>query len=189
MPVNGLRKYEGIGTRGTLVELAIEIRHAVQDDLQQLAIWNRATDRVVEPALRSQETGDVAVLLALLKGFPCGHLLCALSTRAQEQIGTIWHVAVWEPLQGFGIGTRLMLAAEEEIVQRGLGWSQLGVEKVNTGARRLYERLGYVRFGDEDQVWPEPTPDGGLAPVAHPCWLMRKDLRGTMPRGPQGCPR
>lgn len=171
-----------MGTRSLHVELDVVIRRAVQDDLRQLAIWNRATKRVVEPALRRQEAGEVAVLLAMLKSFPCGHLLCDLSTRTQEQIATIWHVAVWDPLQGFGIGTQLMQAADEEIVERGLRWSQLGVEKVNTGARRLYERLAYSTFGEEDLVWPEPTPDGSLEPVAHPCWLMRKDLRGTMPR-------
>jgi len=178
----GFQQNARMGTRILHVELDIEIRRAVQDDLPQLAIWNRATNRVVRPAFQRQASGDVAVLLALLKTFPCGHLLCDLSTRAQEQIATIWHVAVWDPLQGVGIGTRLILAAEEEIVERGLRWSQLGVEKVNTGARRLYERLGYVTFGDEDLVWPEPMADGGLAPVAHPCWLMRKDLRATMPR-------
>ena len=149
-----------MGTRSLHVELDVVIRRAVQDDLRQLAIWNRATKRVVEPALRRQEAGDVAVLLAMLKSFPCGHLLCDLSTRAQEQIATIWHVAVWDPLQGVGIGTQLMQAADEEILERGLRWSQLGVEKVNTGARRLYERLGYSTFGEEDLVWPEPTPEG-----------------------------
>jgi hypothetical protein len=69
----------------------------------------------------------------------------------------MWHVAVWEPPQGVGIGTRLMQAAEDEIAGRGLRWSQLGVEKDNPGAHRLYERLGYVTFGEEDEVWPEPA--------------------------------
>jgi ribosomal protein S18 acetylase RimI-like enzyme len=88
----------------------------------------------------------------------------------------MWHVAVWEPPQGVGIGTRLMQAAEDEIAGRGLRWSQLGVEKDNPGAHRLYERLGYVTFGEEDEVWPEPAADGRLIPMAHPCWLLRKDL-------------
>ena len=75
-----------------------------------------------------------------------------------------------------------MRAADEEIVERGLLALQMGVERVNTGARRLYERLGYVTFSDEDLVWPEPTPDGRLAPVPHPSWLMRKDLGRPTPR-------
>jgi len=169
-------------TRTVRVEFDVEIRHAARDDLLQLAIWNAATDRVVQPALQRQQVGDAVVLLALLKTFPCGHLLCDLSGRARMDIATIWHVAVWRPLQGVGIGTRLMQAAHEEIVARGLRWSALGVEKTNTGARRLYERLGYVTFGDEDQVWLEQMPDGSLVPVAHACRLMRKDLRSMRTR-------
>ena len=63
-------------TRTVRVEFDVEIRHAARDDLLQLAIWNTATDRVVQPALQGQEVGDAVVLLALLKTFPCGHLLC-----------------------------------------------------------------------------------------------------------------
>ena len=165
--------------RGVEVRVNIEIRSAVAADLRQLATWNGATERLVVPALRRQELGEAVVLLALVRSFPCGHLLCDLSTHARQEIATIWHVAVWTPLQGLGIGTQLMMSAEEAIVERGLRWSQLGVEKINNGARRLYERLGYVAFGDEIQVWPEPAPDGSLVAAEHPCWLMRKDLRAT----------
>jgi ribosomal protein S18 acetylase RimI-like enzyme len=133
---------------------------------------------VVEPELRRQQLGEAIVLLALQNGFPCGHLLCDLSTRAPEAIATIWHVAVCGPFRDRGIGTRLMEAAEQAIRARGLRWAQLGVEKSNRGAQRLYRRLGYVRCGQEDVVWPEATPDGTVAPLAHPCWLMRKDLSG-----------
>jgi ribosomal protein S18 acetylase RimI-like enzyme len=136
-------------------------------------------ERVIQPAPQRQEAGEAVVLLALLTGFPCAHLLCDLCTKAPEEIATIWHVAVWGPLQGLGIGSRLMQAAEEEIARRGFRWSQLGVEKTNAAAHRLYERLGYVAFGEEDEVWPEPAADGRLIPVTHPCWLLRKDLRAA----------
>jgi hypothetical protein len=82
------------------VEVDIEIRHAVPNDLPQLATWNAAVERVIQPALQRQEAGEAVVLLALLKGFPCAHLLCDLCTRAPEEIATMWHVAVWDPLQG-----------------------------------------------------------------------------------------
>ena len=57
---------------GTIrVEVGIEIRRAIRDDLSRLAIWNAATERVVQPELRRQEAGSAVVLLALLKSFPC----------------------------------------------------------------------------------------------------------------------
>jgi hypothetical protein len=62
-----------------------------------------------------------------------------------------------------------MRAAEGEIGGRGLRWSQLGVEKDN-------QELTACTSGWEDEVWPEPAADGRLIPMAHPCWLLRKDL-------------
>jgi hypothetical protein len=89
-----------MGVRIVHVEIDIEIRRAILDDLPRLTTWNGATERVVRPELGRQEAGEAVVLLAMLKSFPCGHLLCDLGTRAHEGIAKIWHVAVWEPLQG-----------------------------------------------------------------------------------------
>lgn len=49
--------------------------------------------------------------------------------------------------QGQGIGTATIGAAENEAARRGASVVGLAVEVDNDGARRLYERLGYVQWG------------------------------------------
>ncbi|GAA0270979.1 GNAT family N-acetyltransferase [Cryptosporangium japonicum] len=57
--------------------------------------------------------------------------------------GWLWQVVVHPAFRSCGIGTLLVRSAEERIRRRGLGYAELGVEPDNTGAQRLYARLGY----------------------------------------------
>ena len=52
-------------------------------------------------------------------------------------------LAVVPSTQGMGIGTALMLKAEEKAESTGKRMMSLGVIAENEGAIRLYERLGY----------------------------------------------
>jgi ribosomal protein S18 acetylase RimI-like enzyme len=56
--------------------------------------------------------------------------------------GEIMQLSVRPALQSCGIGTILILAAEQRIRARGLRRAELGVEESNPRARALYERLG-----------------------------------------------
>jgi len=59
----------------------------------------------------------------------------------------IAHVAVLPGWRDQGIGTMLLAAAEEKAKAEGLSKCSLDVELGNTGARGLYERLGYKVAG------------------------------------------
>lgn len=74
--------------------------------------------------------------------------------------GAIFQLATLEALQSLGIGTRLIGEAERRIVERGLHRSIMGVGDENTRARRLYERLGYERYGETVESW-EAEDDAG----------------------------
>ena len=85
--------------------------------------------------------------------------------------GTVWleAAAVARPLQGQGIGTTLVHAAEALAAERGYRTVELGVEDSNPKARRLYEppRLPSVARNDFQYVG---------APVPNPGVTMRKEL-------------
>lgn len=51
-----------------------------------------------------------------------------------------------EEFRGIGLATKLIAMAEEEAVRRGCHSAWL--DTLNPGARQLYERLGYVVFGE-----------------------------------------
>jgi ribosomal protein S18 acetylase RimI-like enzyme len=85
--------------------------------------------------------------------------------------GTVWleAAAVAKPLQGQGIGTTLVHAAEALAAERGYRTVELGVEASNPKARRLYDRLGYRSVSRADFQY-------GGAPVPNPGVTMRKEL-------------
>ena len=59
-------------------------------------------------------------------------------TRAE-----IWGLVVGETTRGAGLGRRLVEAAEEWAVTRGLGVMVLRSNQLRTGAKGFYEHLGY----------------------------------------------
>ncbi|MFD0020356.1 GNAT family N-acetyltransferase [Streptomyces sp. NPDC058382] len=103
--------------------------------------------------------------------------------RAQEGAGTLWQLAVHPSLQSCGIGTFLITAAEQRITSRGLRRAELGVEEENPRARALYERLGYVAYGQEPDAWDELAPDGSLRRHETICVLMARDLDASPSAG------
>jgi ribosomal protein S18 acetylase RimI-like enzyme len=55
----------------------------------------------------------------------------------------ISNIAIYPEYRAAGIGTRLIFVVEEEAKKGGAGRVTLDVEVENTGAARLYKRLGY----------------------------------------------
>ncbi len=132
-----------------------------------LATWSGQVEDVFRPAL---EASDRVVLVALARGrFPIGHALVDLH-------GIISHLLVLAGFRDQGLGTAFVEEAERLIKEAGAGHCTLMVEKVNEGAVRLYERLGYRKIGESFERWQEPMPDGTLQQVDHPSWVMRKEL-------------
>jgi ribosomal protein S18 acetylase RimI-like enzyme len=100
---------------------------------------------------------------------PIGKVHLDFEERAAKSEAVLLAAAVLNPLQGRGIGTELMRAAETRVCSRGYGAIVLGVEDSNPRARKLYERLGYepVRT-DNFRYAGAPDPNPGV-------W-MRKEL-------------
>ena len=63
--------------------------------------------------------------------------------RRNSSIGYIETIGVAPPCQGSGVGKRLLLAAEELMVNRGATSSRLEVSTGNRPAISMYERIGY----------------------------------------------
>jgi aminoglycoside 6'-N-acetyltransferase len=66
-------------------------------------------------------------------------------------------IAVDPAWRGRGVGTALLAAAEAWAVDRGAERMSLGLDAFNTGALRLYERLGYETWGMEMDKAIEPA--------------------------------
>jgi ribosomal protein S18 acetylase RimI-like enzyme len=102
-------------------------------------------------------------------GTPVGKVHLDFEERAGEGAAVLVAAAVAVGQRSRGIGTELMLRAEELTLERGFRAIVLGVEDFNPGARRLYERLGYAAFAEHDFRYTG-------APVPNPGVWMRKEL-------------
>ena len=117
-------------------------------------------------------------LVAAPKGYPAGMVLCYAITEmpsenpddlpapiapfvALEKLSVnTWFVnalAVLAEEQRQGLGSQLMRAAEHQARTNGFEKMSIQVYEQNTGAVRLYERLGYTRVAS-DPVRLHPSP-------------------------------
>jgi aminoglycoside 6'-N-acetyltransferase len=74
-------------------------------------------------------------------------------------------IAVDPAWRGRGVGTALLRAAEDWARERGATRMALGLDAFNTGARRLYERVGYELWGVEMDKVIEPVAGSADAPT------------------------
>jgi len=164
------------------VPLQVEIRPCAADDLPKLEWHGMFTPHrpIIAEAFERQTRGQGLMLLAVANGFPVGQAWIDFAARPDERgVAVIWAVRVYPFLQGGGIGARLMAAAEAAIRERGYRIAELGVEKDNPRARRLYERLGYRLH--REMVDELAYLDWNGHPVVEPVdqWMLRKDVRGA----------
>ncbi len=157
----------------------IIIRYARQDDLRKLewfGLLTPARDHIERAYARAQQ-GEVIFLIADLNGFPIGQVWVVI--QAAENTGLIQALRVLQPLQNMGIGTRLIHASEQAMIERGLQMAEINVTRNNPGAKRLYERVGYHLIGDKIVYWSYTPPGGDPQQVEDHVWVLRKDLGAT----------
>jgi ribosomal protein S18 acetylase RimI-like enzyme len=166
----------------------IAIRPCERGDLPGLEWYGlfSAHREVFRDAFARQERGEDLMLLAVLNGFPVGQTWIDLARRRAESAGLLWAVRVYPFLQGMGIGTRLLRAAEEALRARDYEWAEIGVEKSNPRARRLYERQGYRIVGELREEFRFTRPDGEAASEALEEWVLRKCVSGPARPGNGG---
>lgn len=144
--------------------LSIEIVRATSaDDVRLIAsLYPRKTPnerhemirRHLLPELLDQEQGSRTILLARSNGCIIGTVQVVWDTRTEPALhapgsAIIHHLRTHPRLQGQGVGTQMIGAAEQCASSRGLVRLALAVEPENHRAHRLYTSLGfneYARF-------------------------------------------
>jgi ribosomal protein S18 acetylase RimI-like enzyme len=125
------------------------IRRAVAVDLPALIALERrafATDHLSPRQYRHHLTNPGACVLAAVDA---GGLLgkAVVFFRKGSDSARLYSIAVDDAARGRGIGEALLRAVERAARERGSVRLRLEVRQDNPGAIRLYERLGYRRFG------------------------------------------
>ncbi|MFP5517969.1 MAG: N-acetyltransferase family protein [Alphaproteobacteria bacterium] len=172
----------------TLV-LPVTIRPAREDDLPTLEWYGLHTPHreIITGAFHLQERGDGAMLLADVNGFPVGQICIDFLRKRPSGRATLWALRVFQPFRRLGLGVRLVRAAERLVVQRGVPFAELGVDRDNPEVLPFYERLGYEHCGRERGQFLYHTPEGRLVRVAIDQWLLQKRMvEGVKPEGGRG---
>jgi GNAT superfamily N-acetyltransferase len=131
------------------IALEVTIRPLQERDLSDLEWYGHQTSQAADVARTVRRRGDeVVFLVAVANNYPVGRLGVDFARASSGEAVRLWSMAVMPNLQSLGIGSALMQRAEQLAIERGRGRSEIGVERSNEGARRLYERLGYRRFGE-----------------------------------------
>jgi ribosomal protein S18 acetylase RimI-like enzyme len=163
------------------VTAVLLIRTCQSDDLPLMEWYGQFRDHreLFADAFARHLAGENVMLVADLHGFPAGQAWIDLVKHRTERVGYIWAVRVFPFLRGLGIGTQLMHVAEKVLTEHGYRCAEVGVEKDNADARRLYERLGYRLLGDVREEYGFTTPDGVKASYTVDHWRLRKSLDGV----------
>lgn len=162
----------------------IRIRQAKQRDLPALE-WGgefRHFRNVYEEAFRRTQMGNALIWLAELshQGI-IGQVFVQLKSDHSELAdgfsrAYIYSFRVRGPYRGQGLGTRLLLHTENDLMTRGFQWATLNVGQTNPDARRLYERHGYRVVSEDAGIWSYFDDKGILQNVEEPAWRMIKCL-------------
>lgn len=128
---------------------SILIRDAQLSDLDDLVILENAsfdTDKLTRRRFRHWLTTEHrALLVAENNSNVIGYIL--IIYHPGTRLARIYSLAVAQPLRGWGIAKRLLLAGEQAALTEGRLYLRLEVSIDNTPAIKLYESLGYQKFG------------------------------------------
>ena len=104
--------------------------------------------------LGRQDAGKAVYLVAWCGNIPVGHVLLEWSGTTDEPMRSqLLHSPNLEDLfvvpqhRSKGVGSQLLQEAEARVQREGYGRIGLGVAVDNTGARRLYQHVGYEDAG------------------------------------------
>lgn len=149
--------------------LFYQIRIINESDLDSLLLVKNDA-AVHRDRFRQQRDGKAVYLGAFINNRAIGYVLLSLDNKEDvmsftdyEKCADMIDLLIIEPLRNFGIGSKLVLACEECCRENGISYLGLDVNPTdNSGAKRLYERLGYCAVGDVhlDGVY-EYTDDQG----------------------------
>ena len=165
-------------------EPEIVIRHLVKADLPALewdgeySHFRRLYARAYQ---RSQKKRAVLWVAEMVEVGVIGQLFVQLAgERAEladgEHRAYIYSFRVQPPYRRFGVGTRLLQTAEQDLFERGMRTVTLNVGRENHEARQLYERLGYRVVAPEPGRWRYIDDRGRVRTVHEPAWRMEKLL-------------
>lgn len=157
----------------------ITVRPAVEGDVADLSfsMGGDVSHEQLVNRWREHVAGYRVMLVALLDGDVAGTVSMGGHNHQRPDSLRLFALDVASTMRRHGVGSALVDAVEHEASLRGLGHVNLEVAVENSGAVRLYEKLGYRRVGQPIiDRWQRHTPGSGWEQVEGPAWVMTKNV-------------
>ncbi len=139
------------------IEEHVQIRPATCGDIDTLvSLENRCfdDDRISRRQFRHLLTkGHAALLVATLKDVVVGSLVLLFNRGTAN--ARLYSIAVAPEARGQGVARALVEQSEQQAWQHERAWMRLEVRKDNADSIRLFEALGYKRFGSHIDYYPD----------------------------------
>ena len=161
------------------IEIVVHYRKAIAEDLAKLEWFGQLTPYrlVLQAEFERAQRNEAVYLVADIGHFPIGQVEADLVRYREQQVGYIFALRVLDSFQRQGVGSRLLLLAEQAIRKHGLTKAQLNVAKDNKAALALYRQFGYEVVGEEFDSWSYTTPEGEVQMIQEAEWVMQKSLK------------
>jgi len=117
--------------------------------------------------------GKLEFYVATVGEFPISHVILDWTKYADNKIGDISSLTVFEIFRGQGIGTKIIGEMENILKLKGCEISQTGAVLSNKGALKLYKRLGYTITGEKFGTSANPNTGEAFQEM---CYTMQKVL-------------
>ncbi len=157
----------------------ITVRRFVESDIEKLATAlapDMSTARI-QRRWHEVRDGYREILVAELDGEVVGTVSTTHLRLQLPDSLRMFALDVGPAFRRQGVGRSLIEAIEDKARTVGLGKVNLEVALDNTEALRLYERMGYRRFGAPIvNRWEQLNYDGSSEEVEEHSWIMVKDL-------------
>lgn len=124
------------------------VRRCGEEDVAVLAEVQPPGSLLAETFFARQQAGELTYLVGWVGDCPAGTgVLTSAASLGSTRRAELKNLHVREGFRGAGVGTAIVLAAEEHAAAGGIEVVAIGVALDNPRARALYERLGYLGTG------------------------------------------
>jgi GNAT superfamily N-acetyltransferase len=153
-------------------------RAAVSSDLTKLEWFGAFAEhrQIIAEAFAAQTRGQGLIFVAAVDDFPVAQLWVRFP---KERPPRFWAFRVMRPFQGLGLGSQLFRIGENVLTMRHFAGCEVGVEKTNSAARRLYEKMGYRLCYEQVEEYSYETPNGEIRYGRADQWILQKKLKLT----------
>lgn len=160
------------------------IRSVKKEDLRELeyGLMYRRYRRLMELSFLDHLEGRKVYLAASVNNHIAGQIIIdwrILKDETKSDGKTrayLYFLRVFPPYRNRGLGTAVINFCEKFLKERNFKFATIACEKKNPRALRLYEKLGYKTFKEEETAWEFYDHTGILRKIKEPEWIMEKKI-------------